>query len=84
MKIYLDKIRSARYEQNLDNEGGEDSSTCICCGKRVTTYPNCKMVHLLTTGELATNDDTENELSQGCFAIGNNCAKKVPSNYIYL
>ena len=63
-------------------EGSGDVERCICCGRKVGENP--KYVHMNTCGKvLALWIDEEfcAELtgwdSQGCFPIGNECAKKI-------
>jgi len=60
---------------------------CEYCGKKVGGKTNTRYVHILTSGMILPNgvdEDAINELqdeigdqSQGCFAIGSECAKKL-------
>lgn len=82
IEIPLSEIQSPNYGSNIKRYG-EDGNTCICCGKRIKNYPDCKMVHLLTNGNIVSfgGDDIEN--SQGFFPIGNDCAKKLVITFAF-
>lgn len=61
---------------------------CICCMKPITSK-NVKHVHMNTNWVAVSNDVTDENCeeltgseSQGLFAIGNSCAKKMPKNFI--
>lgn len=82
--ISLEKIRSAKYDDNVERLG-EFSNTCIVCGKRTTEKT---FVHYTTDGFLVHADLDQDDLeffdveSQGHFPIGSDCAKKVGSEFI--
>tara|TARA_R110002096_G_scaffold40682_6_gene110326 strand:- start:440 stop:724 length:285 start_codon:yes stop_codon:yes gene_type:complete len=72
--------------QNLDWKDN-DNDECICC-KRPLNTKNKFVVHMATTWEMIHNDDPRlndqewiNQNSQGCFPVGNTCAKKIGKNY---
>ena len=60
---------------------------CEYCGKNVGGKTNTRYVHILTTGKILPNGVSEEEIeecqdeigsqSQGAFAIGSECVKKV-------
>ena len=76
IEIPLQEIQSENYYNNIEKYG-EDSNTCICCGKRIKTYPKCDFVHLLTNGNIVSYSGDDIENSQGFFPIGKDCAKKL-------
>ncbi len=73
---------SPKKEQNIEKYG-EIESQCICCGKPMKDGQKL-YVHMNTDWlAVAPNITVENCLeltgaeSQGCFPIGNDCAKKM-------
>lgn len=82
IEIPLDEIQSENYHQNIE-KFGDHENTCICCGKRIKTYPNCNYVHLLTNGNIVSYSGDDIENSQGFFPIGPNCAKKMIINFSF-
>lgn len=64
-----------------------DENCCEYCGKPVGGKKNTRYVHVLTNGKILPNEITDEEViecakeigdqSQGCFAIGSECAKKL-------
>lgn len=83
IEIPLEEVRSADYEKNLHNAGGEDTNTCLICGKRVKDINKSKNVHLLTNGNIVSYDGDDIEGSQGFFSVGNDCAKKLVINFAF-
>lgn len=71
-KVYLEDIRSNRYDSNIERLG-EHSDTCICCGQR-TAQRN--FIQMTTSCWLVDEKDIEVEDSQGMFPIGPECLKK--------
>ena len=82
IEIPLEEIQSENYYQNIE-KFGDDSNTCICCGKRIKTYPDCKFVHYLTNGNIVSYSGDDIENSQGFFPIGNDCAKKLVITFTF-
>ena len=76
--LYESPIR----ERNLDKYG-ESSNQCICCGKPMKKGE--KLYVHMNTNWLAVNPTIDEKdclqmtgaESQGCFPIGNDCAKKM-------
>lgn len=78
----INQMTTELPEVKNKKEGSGDVERCICCGRKVGENP--KFVHMNTCGKvLALWIDEEfcAELtgwdSQGCFPIGNECAKKI-------
>lgn len=75
---------SRNREANLERYG--DNHNCICCGKPMARGSH-KWVHMNTdwmavNPELVTEENCEEMTgagSQGCFPIGNDCARKMGS-----
>jgi hypothetical protein len=82
IEIPLQDIQSVNYEKNIE-QFGDDSNSCICCGKRIKNYPNCKFIHLLTNGNIVSYSGDDIEDSQGFFPIGNDCAKKLVIKFTF-
>ncbi len=82
--INLEKIRSAKYDHNVEING-EHSNTCFICGKPTGSRT---FVHYITDGFLIPADLDHDDLeyfdmqSQGCFPIGSECAKKIGSEFL--
>lgn len=80
IEINLQDIRSTQYDRNVERLG-EWADTCFICGKRTATN---KAVHYTTDGMLSSAKTAEEiENSQGLFPIGNECAKKLPKQFIF-
>ena len=78
MELSLQKAQSKSYEDNLERYG-DHSDTCLICGKRTKNDEQTKMVHLLTNGNLTTEE--EHEESQGAFPIGGGCAARLKKQF---
>lgn len=91
MNYELKELPEVSYEiqermQNL-NWKDSDNDECICC-KRPLNSDNKFHIHMTTSGEVIHNEDSRvndntwlNDHSQGCFPIGNTCAKKIAKGY---
>lgn len=93
MKPNFESLEFPLYESPIKERNiekfGERTEMCECCGKQTTTE-NQKMVHMNTNWmvmdcSIVTDHDCERNgfQSQGYFIIGNECAKKHPSNFIH-
>jgi hypothetical protein len=82
IEIPLQDIQSVNYETNIELYG-DDSNSCICCGKRIKNYPKCRFLHLLTNGNIVSYSGDDIEDSQGFFPIGNDCAKKLVIQFTF-
>jgi hypothetical protein len=82
IEIPLQEVRSPEYEKNLQKYG-DNQDTCICCGRKVKSFPECKMVHLLTNGNIVSYPDEDIEGSQGFFPVGNDCAKRLVISFAF-
>jgi len=78
---------SPQREKNEDKYGDLDNQ-CICCMKPIKEG-SYKMVHMNTSWKAVKNSVDENNCkeltgaeSQGCFNIGNSCAKKMPKDFV--
>lgn len=83
IQLTKELYQSPMRERNLAKYG-DDSDNCICCGKKLNVE-SALFVHM-NTNWVAVNpsivtDENIIELtgaeSQGCFPIGNDCAKKM-------
>ena len=79
IELYVSQQKEANEERF-----GLDANQCICCGKLMKEGEKL-YVHMNTIGqvvnpEIVTDENCE-ELtgfeSQGCFPVGNSCAKKM-------
>lgn len=75
-KIYLLPLMTKSNKSCKFNQ-----EPCIICEQPVNINDSTKYVHMLTTLEAINKDDHEN--SQGFFPIGNDCAKKLPKDFIF-
>lgn len=81
--IELNRVRSGKYYDNVERYG-ETCNTCFLCGK--PTAQNL-YIHFTTDGYIVPGSISELEIttygleSQGCFAIGSECAKKVGKTF---
>lgn len=72
--------RSKNYYRNEKTYRDKGQVLCICCNKPISGK-DLKYIHA-TTDWVAT-DQEEVENSQGYFAIGSDCAKKFPKEFIF-
>lgn len=79
---------SPKKEQNEEKYGITPGNQCICCMKPMKDGET-KVVHMNEDWLAVSNEVTEENCkeltganSQGCFPIGNDCAKKMPKNFI--
>ena len=75
-----------RYQEKY----GESADNCICCKRPIKDIDNCYYVHMNEGWKVLRNgvDETNcleltGNRSQGCFPIGNDCAKKVGKDFIF-
>lgn len=79
---------SPMKDRNEIKYGITGENQCICCSKPMAEGETL-MVHMNTDWLAVSKEITEENCreltdadSQGCFNIGNSCAKKMPSNFI--
>lgn len=83
-----ESMRANRARFNYQKHNDE----CFLCGRGLTAkaVENGKMIHLATSNELihrdddavASNNDNDGIVSQGCFPVGSECAKRIPNGYL--
>jgi len=58
------------------------AGTCLICGRPLTrsAADNGYWVHMSTGWQIILPDDDESD-SQGCFPVGSECAKRIPTEY---
>jgi len=74
-------ISELQTEDARNNWGDYQSNQCCLCGKKVGK--NSRMVHYLTNGNIVSYDGDDIENSQGFFAVGSECAKKLIINFAF-
>ncbi len=80
-EIPLEDVRNDKqYRLNERLYGGESETSCFLCCKQ--TKPPHKYVRYLENGNLVSHQRDLPDC-QGYFHIGNECAKKLPSNFIF-
>lgn len=67
-------IEELQNEDAKENWANYQENQCCLCGKKVGKNP--KMVHYLNNGNIVSTLE-EIEGSQGMFAVGSECAKKL-------
>lgn len=79
-----DSEAADKRRQKAERDGGE---ACTACGRKVN-QATCSWVHATNYGHLfdvsteALRDAADHDAdSQGCWAIGSECAKRVPAEY---
>jgi hypothetical protein len=74
-------IEELQTEHARSNWGNFNTDQCCLCGKKVGKKP--RYVHYLTNGNIVSygGDDIEN--SQGMFAVGSECAKKLVIDFAF-
>jgi hypothetical protein len=74
-------IEELQTEHARSNWGDFQENQCCLCGKKVGKNP--RHVHYLTNGNIVSygGDDIEN--SQGMFAVGSECAKKLVIDFAF-
>lgn len=79
---------SPMKERNEEKYGTLAENQCICCMKPMRKG-DTKLVHMNTNWLAVSNEVSEENCekltgakSQGCFEIGNDCAKKMPKEFI--
>ena len=79
---------SPQKEAN-EEKYGLRTNQCICCGKMMKEGEK-KHVHMNTDWKamhisIISEEDAQinGYQSQGCFPIGNSCAKKMPKNFVH-
>ena len=86
MKLTATLYESPTKERNERKYGTTDGYQCICCYRPMAVQG--KMVHMNTNWQAVHESVTEENCeeltgheSQGCFDIGNCCAKKMPLGF---
>lgn len=83
------RIDAEAYEKNRTRQSqinNKDRDDCFICGRPVNSKVG-RYVHLRIDGVLIPKDaeelpEYEGGMSQGCFPIGSECAKKLPKKYV--
>jgi len=75
-------IEELQTDDARENWGNYSIDQCCLCGKKVGKNP--RFVHYLTNGNIISygGDDVEN--SQGFFAVGRECAKKLVIQFSFV
>ena len=71
-------------EMNFNDKANQRGDACVCCGKRIAEGSNL-FAHYAIAGywipfDAALMDDLS--ISQGCFPIGPECAKRFPKEFV--
>jgi len=76
-------FKSKKYDQNIENFGNFQNS-CVCCGRPTAEHLYIHVcVEWKALNTLKTDEDVLGTQDQGCFAIGPECAKKFPKEFIF-
>ena len=88
MKLTTELYNSPQRDNNEEKYGILSDNQCICCMKPMKEGES-RVVHMNTDWVVVHKSVTEEECkeltgaeSQGCFPIGNSCAKKMPKDFI--
>jgi len=82
MHIMDYRISNTTFERNQKaNSKVANRSDCMICGKATNTETCKTWVEVTTDGELI-EIGVDHPRSQGCFTVGSDCAKKIPSRYV--
>ena len=74
-------IEELQTEDARNNWGDYNTDQCCLCGKKVGKNP--KYVHYLTNGNIVSYNGDDIEESQGFFAVGSECAKKLVIQFAF-
>jgi hypothetical protein len=75
----LNSIQVDQWKGKVGNH-----TPCLVCGRPIKDESKSKWVHLLTSGQLInTQDDSKVSNSQGFFPVGSECAKKIPTEFLF-
>ena len=81
MKATIQRIIEIPLEEIQTESGkrfsGGGNNPCLICGKEIKKDAKYKMVHLLTNGNIVSYSGHDIENSQGLFAVGLECAKRL-------
>lgn len=88
MKLTTELYNSPQRDNNEEKYGTLSDNQCICCMKPMKEG-ELRVVHMNTDWVAVHKSVTEENCkeltgaeSQGCFPIGNSCAKKMPKDFI--
>lgn len=68
---------------------GKGDGNCLVCNRRMNMAdPRNAMAHMTVDGDLVHHDDDALAellgISQGCFEVGPECAKRIPAGYVFI
>jgi hypothetical protein len=68
---------------NFNDKANQVGEACVCCGKRIAEGSNL-FAHYAIAGYWIPFDSFQDDcsISQGCFAIGPECAKRFPKEFV--
>ena len=68
---------------NFNQKANERGDACVCCGKRLAEDSNL-FAHYALAGYWLPFDAFQDNcaISQGCFPIGSECAKRLPAGFV--
>lgn len=82
--IALDSLQEHKqFKANGRRLLKKDQDRCLFCNKPMDVTNETIHVHLTTDGNITSLDDSQCENSQGCFPIGNECAKKIDKSFYF-
>lgn len=78
IEIPISELQTKEARKNWQNYNMDQ---CCLCGKKVGNNP--KWVHYLTNGNIVSYSGDDIEESQGFFAVGSECAKKLVIQFAF-
>ena len=81
-RLPLPEVTAEQLERNENRAWrATDNDNCVCCGRPINNE-DAFYVHMSTDWDMIHNDaNVRDEDSQGCFPLGDGCAKKVHKDY---
>jgi hypothetical protein len=79
---HIELYQSPKFGQNEDLSPKEgDDDRCVCCNKPLNKEGKY-FVHMSTDWKVVPfGEELSPQEDQGCFPVGNACAKKIPAPY---
>lgn len=70
-------------EMNFNEKANQRGDACVCCGKRLVEGSNLFAHYAIAGYWIPFAEHQDNcAVSQGCFPIGSECAKRFPKEFV--
>jgi len=77
-------LEQQKKNEKMHRRGCENNPKCKMCGRKMSdaAFAKARSVHMTTNSDLIPINAKVGDLSQGFFAVGSECAKRLPKGFV--